>query len=67
MCLASDIYKPAKENYKQNYNINVLDDICDIEPSVLNHMIFYVLGFLVSRSHKQDITKDLRQELCFHK
>ena len=31
--MASDIYKPAKENYKKNYNIDVLGDICDIEPS----------------------------------
>ena len=31
--MASDIYIPAKENYKKNYNINVLDDICLIEPS----------------------------------
>lgn len=33
--MASDIYKPAKENYKTNYDLDVLDDICNIEPSTL--------------------------------
>ena len=31
--MASDNYKPAKETYNKNYNIDVLDDICDIDPS----------------------------------
>ena len=34
--MASDNYTPAKETYKQNYNIDVLDDICDIEPSSID-------------------------------
>ena len=30
--MASDIYMPAKENYKENYKMDVMGDICDIDP-----------------------------------
>lgn len=43
--MASDIYKPAKENYKKNYNIDVLDDICDIEPSSIEPYDILCAGF----------------------
>jgi DNA (cytosine-5)-methyltransferase 1 len=43
--MASDIYKPAKENYKKNYNIDVLDDICDIEPSSIETYDILCAGF----------------------
>lgn len=43
--MASDIYKPAKENYKKNYNIDVLDDICDIEPSNIEPYDILCAGF----------------------
>ena len=43
--MASDIYKPAKENYKKNYNIDVLDDICDIEPSSIEQYDILCAGF----------------------
>ena len=43
--MASDIYKPAKENYKKNYNIDVLDDICDIEPSSIESYDILCAGF----------------------
>ena len=43
--MASDIYKPAKENYKKNYNIDVLGDICDIEPSSIEPYDILCAGF----------------------
>ena len=43
--MASDIYKAAKENYKENYNIDVLDDICDIEPSTIESYDILCAGF----------------------
>ena len=43
--MACDIYKPAKENYKKNFNIDVLDDICDIEPSCIESYDILCAGF----------------------
>ena len=43
--MASDIYKPAKENYKTNYDLDVLDDICNIEPSTLPYYDILCAGF----------------------
>ena len=43
--MASDIYNPAKENYKKNYNIDVLGDICDIEPSSIESYDILCAGF----------------------
>ena len=43
--MASDIYKPAKENYKNNYNMDVLGDICDIEPSNIEPYDILCAGF----------------------
>ncbi len=43
--MASDIYKPAKENYKKNYNTNVLGDICDIDPSSIKPYDILCAGF----------------------
>lgn len=43
--MASDIYKPAKENYKKNYNIDVLGDICDIDPSNIESYDILCAGF----------------------
>tara|TARA_B000000475_G_scaffold259472_1_gene242449 strand:+ start:17698 stop:18588 length:891 start_codon:yes stop_codon:yes gene_type:complete len=43
--MASDIYIPAKENYKKNYNIDVLDDICSIEPSNIEPYDILCAGF----------------------
>ena len=43
--MASDIYEPAKENYKKNYNINVLDDICEIDPLSIEPYDILCAGF----------------------
>ena len=43
--MASDIYKPAKENYKNNYNMDVLDDICDINPYNIEAYDILCAGF----------------------
>jgi DNA (cytosine-5)-methyltransferase 1 len=43
--MASDIYKPAKDNYKENYNMDILDDICDIEPSTIEDYDILCAGF----------------------
>jgi len=43
--MASDIYKPAKENYKENYGIDVLDDICEIDPSTIENYDILCAGF----------------------
>ena len=43
--MASDIYGPAKETYKKNYNIDVLGDICDIEPSSIEPYDILCAGF----------------------
>ena len=43
--MASDIYEPAKKNYKQNYKIDVLGDICDIDPSTLELYDILCAGF----------------------
>ena len=43
--MASDIYKPAKENYRKNYNIEVLDDICNIDPSSIEPYDILCAGF----------------------
>lgn len=43
--MASDIYKPAKENYKANYDIDVLDDICSINPDTLPNYDILCAGF----------------------
>ena len=43
--MASDIYIPAKENYKKNFNMDVLDDICDIEPSTIEPYDILCAGF----------------------
>ena len=43
--MASDIYKPAKQNYKKNYNMDVLDDICDIDPSKIEDYDILCAGF----------------------
>jgi len=43
--MASDIYKPAKENYKKNYGVDVLGDICDIKPSSIEPYDILCAGF----------------------
>ena len=43
--MASDIYEPAKENYKKNYGVDVLGDICDIEPSSIEPYDILCAGF----------------------
>jgi DNA (cytosine-5)-methyltransferase 1 len=43
--MACDIYKPAKDNYKQNFDIDILDDICDIDPSKLEAYDILCAGF----------------------
>ena len=43
--MACDIYKPAKENYKENYDMNILDDICNIEPSTIENYDILCAGF----------------------
>jgi DNA (cytosine-5)-methyltransferase 1 len=43
--MASDIYKPAKDNYKNNYNMDILDDICDIDPSNIEGYDILCAGF----------------------
>lgn len=43
--MASDIYKPAKENYKVNFDVDVLDDICNIDPSTLPYYDILCAGF----------------------
>ena len=43
--MASDIYKPAQDNYKKNYNIDVLGDICDIDPYSIEPYDILCAGF----------------------
>jgi len=43
--MASDIYNPAKENYKLNYGMDVLDDICDVNPSNIENYDILCAGF----------------------
>ena len=43
--MASDIYEPAKENYKKNYGVDVLGDICDIKPSSIEPYDILCAGF----------------------
>jgi len=43
--MASDIYAPAKDNYKENYNMDILDDICDIDPSTIEDYDILCAGF----------------------
>lgn len=43
--MACDIYKPAKDNYKHNYNMEILDDICDIIPSNIESYDILCAGF----------------------
>tara|TARA_A100001201_G_scaffold143120_1_gene143451 strand:+ start:1708 stop:2562 length:855 start_codon:yes stop_codon:yes gene_type:complete len=43
--MAADNYQPAKDNYKQNYNMDVLDDICDIDPNNIEAYDILCAGF----------------------
>jgi DNA (cytosine-5)-methyltransferase 1 len=43
--MASDIYKPATENYKENYGIDVLGDICEIDPATIQNYDILCAGF----------------------
>ena len=43
--MASDIYKPAKDTYKENYGMNILDDICEINPSDIEDYDILCAGF----------------------
>ena len=43
--MASDIYEPAKLNYKNNYKIDVLGDICNIDPSNIEPYHILCAGF----------------------
>jgi len=43
--MASDIYQPVKENYKLNYDIDILGDICNIEPSSIEPYDILCAGF----------------------
>ena len=43
--MASDIYKPSKDNYKENYDMNVLDNICEIDPSTIEDYDILCAGF----------------------
>jgi DNA (cytosine-5)-methyltransferase 1 len=43
--MASDIYKAAEENYKENYKMDILGDICDINPSKLVQYDILCAGF----------------------
>jgi DNA (cytosine-5)-methyltransferase 1 len=43
--MASDIYKPAKQNYMLNYGIETLDDICEIDPYKLENYDILCAGF----------------------
>ena len=43
--MASDIYQPSKDNYKHNYNMDILDDICEINPSDIEAYDILCAGF----------------------
>lgn len=43
--MACDIYNAAKINYKENYDMDVLDDICDIDPASLDDYDILCAGF----------------------
>ena len=43
--MASDIYKPAKDTYKENYGMDILDDICKINPSDIEDYDILCAGF----------------------
>jgi DNA (cytosine-5)-methyltransferase 1 len=43
--MASDICESAKNTYKQNYGMDVLDDICEIDPSKIEDYDILCAGF----------------------
>lgn len=43
--MASDIYTPAKENYKHNYGMDVMGDICEIDPNDIEPYDILCAGF----------------------
>lgn len=43
--MACDIYKPSKENYKKNFDMDILDDICDIDPNEIEQYDILCAGF----------------------
>ena len=43
--MASDIYKPAKENYKLNYGLETKGDICEIDPKSIEQYDILCAGF----------------------
>ena len=43
--MASDICEAAKNTYKENYGMDVLDDICEIDPSTIEHYDILCAGF----------------------
>ena len=43
--MASDICKPAQSNYKQNFNMDILGDICDIDPATIEPYDILCAGF----------------------
>ena len=43
--MACDIYKPARDNYKLNYGMDVLGDICQINPENLEDYDILCAGF----------------------
>jgi len=43
--MASDIYQPAKENYKLNFGMETLDNICDIDPNNIEYYDILCGGF----------------------
>ena len=43
--MACDICKPARDTYKQNYNITPLEDICNIKPKDIKNYDILCAGF----------------------
>jgi len=43
--MASDIFKIARENYKSNFNIEPMGDICDIDPATIQKYDILCAGF----------------------